>query len=64
MSSDRHPRRDPPPPPGRSLRWSHRYNTFQVASRYNGAVTWRNVRPELARCYAAAGVTRVQDSIF
>ena len=38
---------------GRYLRFSHRFNTWQVLDRTGN---WRNVRPELARCYAAAGM--------
>lgn len=38
---------------GRYLRFSHRYNSWQVKDRVGN---WRNVRPELARCYAAAGM--------
>lgn len=38
----------------RMLRWSWRYDTWQVRDPVAGI--WRNVRPELARCYAAAGI--------
>jgi len=37
---------------GRRIRFTHRFNTWQVL-KPNG--DWRNIRPELARCYAAAG---------
>lgn len=48
----------PAMPPGlalyhRKLRFSHRYNTWQLMDRVTGA--WRNTTPEMARCYAAAG---------
>ena len=59
MSSDRYPRPapcNPPPPIGRAIRWSQRFNTYQVGTRYNGVVVYRNIRPELVRCYAAAGL--------
>lgn len=53
MSSDR---RGPTPTvrrkDGRYLRFSHRYNTWQVIDT-RGA--WRNVRIDLARGYASAG---------
>lgn len=38
---------------GRYLRWSWRYNSWQVKDRHG---LWRAVRPEIARCYAAAGM--------
>lgn len=37
---------------GRYLRWSWRYNTFQMKT---VAGEWRNVPAHIARCYAAAG---------
>lgn len=60
MSSDRiKGRRDQAPikavrrEDGRYVRWSWKYNTWQVND--PTAHTWRNIRPELARCYAASG---------
>ena len=39
----------------RKLRWSWRYQTWQV--NVNGRPDdWRNIRAPLARCYAAAGL--------
>lgn len=54
MSTDR---RSPTPRPfradGRYLRFSHRYNTWQVKT---AAGDWRNLRQiELVRAYAAMG---------
>lgn len=54
-----------PPPPcppalmlsrGRYVRFSHRYNTWQV-NRKNaaGQMEWHNISTNIARCYAAAG---------
>lgn len=37
---------------GRYLRWSWRYNTWQVLTRTH---QWVNIKVPLARCYAAAG---------
>lgn len=57
MTSSRTPR--PPGPQaqrainGRYLRYSYRYQTWQVQDSL--ARTWRNVRPELAAAYNAAG---------
>lgn len=39
----------------RKLRWSWRYNTWQVNVSGN-LNDWRNIRAPLARCYAAAGL--------
>ena len=66
MSSDR--RRQAPSLPTlavngrqRYLRWSHRYNTYQVLDPMGH--TWRNVRPEIARCYIAAAFPTYLPSI-
>ena len=56
MSSDRRPTysvRSIRTPDGRYLRFSHRYNAWQVKTR-EGA--WVNVSVPMARCYAAAGM--------
>lgn len=53
----------PPAPPalikshGRYVRFSHRYNTWQV-NRKNpaGQMEWHNISVNLARVYAAAGL--------
>lgn len=38
----------------RKLRFSHRYKTWQVQDRVTR--DWRNVNPEMARCYAIMGM--------
>jgi hypothetical protein len=38
---------------GRYLRFSWRYNAWQIQSPITN--DWRSIRPEMARCYAAAG---------
>jgi hypothetical protein len=56
MSSNRrrtHTPRDVRRPDGRYVRWSFRYNAWQVRDAVTGA--FRNIKPEMARCYAAAG---------
>ena len=40
-------------PDGRYLRFSHRYNAWQVQDTHAGI--WRNVSVPMARSYAAAG---------
>lgn len=40
-------------PDGRYVRWSWRYQAWQSKDPIAG--TWRNIRPEMARCYVAAG---------
>jgi hypothetical protein len=55
MSSDRHPTRPVAAvrrEDGRYLRYSFRYDTWQVRTRHG---TWANIRIELARAYAASG---------
>jgi len=39
---------------GRALRWSHRFNTWQVNSSADHQ-GWRNIKVGLARCYGALG---------
>ncbi len=56
MTTERRPRSAPKAqrlPDGRYIRFSWRYNTWQVQG--GPLREWRNIRPELARCYAAAG---------
>ena len=58
MSADRsRGRSDRPAKPtmsgGRYVRFSWRFSCWQVQLQDR---TWRNVRPELARCYVAAGL--------
>lgn len=64
MSSDRRPVRYLAPtlgqthstrtPDGRYIRFSHRFNAWQVQDHTAGV--WRNVRVELARAYVASGM--------
>ena len=46
---------------GRYLRFSHRYNAWQVMDRLG---QWRNIRVELARGYASAGFPVESTDVF
>lgn len=40
---------------GRYIRFSHRYNTWQVRKHTGSGWEWKNVSANIARCYAALG---------
>ena len=56
MTADRRPRNQPKAqrlPDGRYLRYSYRFNCYQVQG--GPLKEWRNLRPQLFDCYVAAG---------